>query len=571
MVRRSVLLAALAMAACTKRGPKAQPASPPAAQGAVATQPDAAWPVLSTDFAAVIPADTPFVLSQDEPLPAHVVARLDPVLAPLVSAFELGVGEAHAESSEEVRGGVEAVFGGPPTLAGLKEIGIDLNPRFVVYGLGLAPVLRIRLRDVDAFVRALSKAETVVGAKRDTKYFHGHAYFSSRTEDGSLRVVTIAGADLIVALLPPGEIQRDLLPLVFGQRLPERSLADTGGLAVMRKRHGLDRSASGYVDLQVLVSTFVGRGSPLNLRIARAFGAVGSNPDPVCTDELLRLVGGTPRLVAGFEHAANEEIVFSTTLEMTDPLARRLATFPAAIPVATPPRGNALASFGVGLDLGAVLSAARVFGDVVADEPFRCEDFTFLNGVASGVEMAVNIMPGAIFDVSGLAWSIHDLDPSDDNRVDGVVVVDVGDPPAVLAAAAATWPGFRPERLRRRRPVPLRKLFDADAPDLGVLEPSWVGMGAHSIALSLGKSGKRAVSAAVDRRRPNDGTLMFGSMDFAEWIARNPDRVERLLRLEGRLAKQAADGMLALLSRLVLRLKATEQGLGLELDLQQPR
>ena len=59
------------------------------------------WPIQSTEFLELIPADTPYVLAQSEPIPADVVAKLDPFLDPIIAMIDKALAEEHAKAKPE--------------------------------------------------------------------------------------------------------------------------------------------------------------------------------------------------------------------------------------------------------------------------------------------------------------------------------------------------------------------------------------------------------------------------------------------------------------------------------------
>lgn len=563
-----LLAACLVLGACSKRGAAVvNPTSgDSAAQPLVAQHDGSVWPTVTTDFLALVPADTPFVLAHQEALPDATVDRLAPVFAPFGALLDLGLASSfEEEDSSKGKQVVEAFFGGPPTLAAFAGVGLEFNPRFIAYGLGVAPVLRVRLADPDLFVAGVRRVEGKVEGKPKTRTFHGQTYLASTAEDGELRVAALVGSDLVMAVLPAGEIQGELLPLVFGQRLPEQSLASTGRLTEIRSRHKLRRSVSGYFDLSLFMAAYLGRGTPFNSRVATAFNIVDTSESQVCVDELLSVFTTFPRLVVGFQDASPSTIIWSMTLELSPTFAKRLAKFPDAIPDIPPPPGGAVASLGVGLDLKAVGVAARQYAESLRRDPFRCPHFEGFNALADSSIELLQTVPPALLSVSGASMSFHDLA---DGSVDGVLLVDLDDPKAGLAAIKATTPGFHPERLRKRRPVRLHSLLDFGLDTSSELfTDSWLARGDHSLGLTFGAARRSDLMAGLDQRRAADGSLMVASAELGDWIARNRDPVQRLLRLEGRLGREIASAVFNLLSHVELRLTATAQGLGLHLDL----
>lgn len=563
-VGRQVLLAAvLGAGGCGK--PASTSSQPPGGVvggivGSVSNEP---WPILSTDLLALVPADTPYVFAAEEPLPQEAIERLDPVLAPLVQLAELAFAEAYDDAEPDFKRALDAVFGGKPTLDRAKAIGLDFNPRFVFYGIGMAPVLRIRLRDREAFVAALRRGAEVDGRVGAVPDFHGQSYIADVDEEsGTETIAAVVGPDLVLTWLPEGGPREELLALAFGQRLPERSLAQSGALDEVRRRHGLTHSAGGYFDWEQLAAGALGYASPLQTRVAAAY--VGAPPDdPVCKAEMLRLLSYAPRLVTGWT-AGNATLSWATTVELEPSVAKRVAKLPDAIPQIAVPEGGALGTFGMGLNLEALVELVRAYADELKRQPFQCELFTELNDT-SALTSAFDELPPQLMKLSGFSVSVHDFVFEPEKRIDMVMVADLDDPKGALEALAKKSPELRPDKLRLRKPVRLNKVFDKDS----VPQDVWVAMGKHSIGVTIGNVGRRPLLSSLDRRRPADGTIMLWSFDTAEWIARDPNRVEKLYRLEGQLGMEFIAGFVELMSAAEMRLEATELGLRLAVDVRE--
>jgi hypothetical protein len=580
----------LQLALCTVVGlagcPKASPA--PAAPATDVTEPTVPasvtqetdgepWPIASTEFLELIPADTPYVFAQSEPIPAEVVRRVQPLLAPLVAAADEGLADATKKAKPEEARVLQELFGGTPTIAGLEKIGIDLNPRFVVYGLGVAPVFRVRLRDAAALSSALDRLEALSDKPSKTAAFHGQRYRYSESADGSLTVFAILGPDFVVAGLPPGaEIQRELLPLAFGQKLPATAMATSNTLAQVKTEHGLGPHLGGYVDIQAIWSAMVGQGSGLHRRVAAAFPSFAKPRSPECIVDGMRLAQLFPRLVFGYDELSGKRIVASSVLEMPPEITRHTKPIPGPIPgLAAKPGAGTLATLGVGIDMRAVEAAAKAYAAAVREHPFRCAEFTGFNELAETVATAPAVVPKPLFGLTGLGVQLDDVvDPgAEAPRLDGVVVVGIDDPKGALDALAKLVPNVALDKLRKpRTPVQLMSLMPAgggSAP--ATISESWIAYGKRSIGMSFGKAGKRDLLRALDRQRKGEHALAVWSVDLGTWVERNPERLGELQKLDSGNARKLAQELLTLLGRAAFSLRLTERGVETEVAIDLPK
>ena len=383
----SILLSAVMVAGC-----KAQPAAPvtpdvaptkPEVERVAEAQPkhdwSEPWPVKSTEFADLVPASTPYVLVNDKPLPPKAVKALEPFTKPLVRVIERAMAE---EGSNPAGQKLVEELGGKLNTASLARIGVDANPRFIIYGIGVAPVLRFRLAD-PAKVQELEKRLREVPGGREVKQhdFHGQRFDVVNEDDGTWTIAAYSGQDLVVAIVPQGALD-DVLPLVFGQRLPEEKLYETGWLEEAKRDFGLTPHYLLMVDVEKVVATMMGQVGGLELDVATAMKAVSDDIDPVCAAEALRLASLSPRAFMGFRSFRGSRIRYTLAMELEPEVGKVVARIPSTIP-GVPRKPSAAERFavGLGIDFDAVAAALTEAGTRVGNNPFRCDDFIELNKI----------------------------------------------------------------------------------------------------------------------------------------------------------------------------------------------
>lgn len=569
------LVAAVAIGGCHKSSPTATPpadaGSSPTTPVSVTDEPEGEpWPIKSTEFLELVPADTPYVLAQTEPIPQDVVQRLEPVLAPLVEAMDGGMAEFTKEARPDEQRVLQELFGGTPTVRGLEKIGIDLNPRFVVYGLGVAPVLRIRMLDAATFERAMDRVEAIADKPMRVAVFHGQRYRYSKSDDGSLTVFAIVGPDVVVGVFPPGEVQRELLPLAFGQKLPDKALAADDELARVRNEHRLGPNFTGYVDIVAVTASIIGQAHGLNGRVAAAYPSLGSPRSPECVADGLRLANAMPRFVFGYDELSAKRIVASGVLEMSPDVARHMATLPGPIPGLTQKADeNAVVSFGVGVDMRALETVAKAYAAAVRDQPFRCPELASFNQLADTIAMAPALIPKQALDITGLSIVLHDFDPTPgDPAFHGFAVVGVRDPKNALTALAPLLPNMRMDKLGRRGvPVRTTDLVQRDGPPPRTFAEAWFAYGKESLAMSFGNTTKRELLRTLDRKRKDDRAIMLWGFDFVSWLRRHPEALAELGTLDAD-ARKFAEALLAAFGWTEVVVRATDRGLETEASIE---
>ncbi len=348
------------------------------------------------------------------------------------------------------------------TMESARRVGIELNTTFVVYGLGLAPVARIRLGDTARFLNAIEQLEKAAKKPSRTANFHGQKYWYWSGEDGNLVVLAVVGPDLVIAYLPAGSIQRELLPLVFGQRVPEQSLATTRRLDALRSAHGLTRHLLSVVDIEVVARTVLGRSPPgLEQQVAEAMGVVRPQ-SPECTEDFMRLAHAFPRVVVGFESLSATRVVISAALVTHPAIGEALAGIAGPIPgLKADSRQEGLMSAGVGIDVGGVRAAVHQFATAMERDPFSCEELRFISDGGPKLAAALTMLPPAVDHINGASMVFDTITQrAGRTELDGFALVGTDDPRAVIDALAALAPDVRLDRLTRpKQPVPAMELF----------------------------------------------------------------------------------------------------------------
>ncbi|HKE13877.1 MAG TPA: hypothetical protein VKB80_03355, partial [Kofleriaceae bacterium] len=321
------ILLSLAAACSSSPAPQAQPtqagqAAPPGARLSSPQSPSgrAAAALPRPDFLRLIPADTPYLFAALAPVPAGYAAR---EYVSRLAAYEKvlpAVERLRRQRPAEMKRfpflvrlqlALLAELGGKATPEKLAAIGLDPATTGALYGLGMNPVVRIRLSNPARFAAALDHmAPRLQPVERAA--LGGQRYYVARDEAMSW-IAAVAGRDLVVALIPPA--QRTLwLPLVFGQRAPQRSLAGGGELDQLAADYGLSPAGIGYAD------------------VAGMAAALGATMPAPCRAELVQLATAIPRVAVGLTSASGDEVRARSAVEMRADLAVALTALRGEVP-----------------------------------------------------------------------------------------------------------------------------------------------------------------------------------------------------------------------------------------------
>jgi hypothetical protein len=554
------ILLSLAAGCSSPPAPQAQPSQPsPATPAPPSPSPARAARVTTAlprpDFLRLIPADTPYLFAALAPVPAAYAAR---EYVSRLAAYERvlpSVERLRRQRPKEMKRfpflvrlqlALLAELGGTASPDKLAAIGLDPATTGALYGLGMNPVVRIRLSDPARFAAALDHmAPRLQPVERAT--LGAQRYYVARDEV-VVWIVAVAGHDLVVALIPPA--QRALwLPLVLGQRAPQQSLAGGGKLDQLAAEYGLSAAGIGYADVTGM---------------ATALGA--SLPAP-CRDELAQLAAAIPRVAVGLTSASGEEMRARSAVEMRADLAVALTALRGEVPGAAPPGGAPPAlELSAGVDVTALVGwLGRSLGRVTA-RPFRCPSLAWVNDLARTQGSTLRQAGSALAGVRGASLSVRDIEGLASGSADIFILFGSDRPAEVLA------------RLTRALGVPAPSISPGDPPvELasalgGSFGKVHVALAARALGLSFGSEGSEL--ASVLSVRAVDDPPLFGLRIDPQALAPvlhlgAGSGDPRIAALDPELARNLADigeRSVERYDQLNITVRATPRGLDVELD-----
>jgi len=471
MLRPGVVLCAVVAAAC----------------GGAASRPTS---LTGADILRVVPADTPYVYAALEPLPA---AYVDQAMRDGRPELERRAKDLDAVARDSRAGALartlvrELLSHDSP--AGLAEIGVATGRgAWVVYGIGLAPALRVELSAPDRMAAFLDGVVAKSGVSVATEMSGNHRYRVLRDAASGLALAWAIDGGALVATVASSAKLAEVLPQLFADRLPARSLADTDAVRALARAYG-------FKSLQVLA-----------IDLPRLVGALADAipADAACRGELAAIAGEAPRIVAGFEELSPAHDRVRVTVELSLRLCKLLAGLRAPAAGVGLPLGSALARIGLAGDVKAAADVARLWAAAVRANPYRCPFLSGLNRDAGDLwgELAAPL-PEWLAPLRGASAVIYDADFT---NVRGYVLVTAADPLQVVGTLIAMIPSLRGASLPPDgTPVPLPASLGPI--DHVAVKGNVVGVSAGGSEGDLG----RAIAAPV----PPDPPLFHLAVDGA--------------------------------------------------------
>ncbi|MBT8495527.1 MAG: hypothetical protein KJO07_20935, partial [Deltaproteobacteria bacterium] len=432
---------------------------------------------------SLVPATTPYIYAQLDSLPKEYIERTflaqarayQRVIDELAKIDDKDELYAEMELSTRLALALVDELDGKLSRAGLAEIGIDLEARFVLYGQGIYPVLRLELGSGEKLQAAIERMLVRMDVKvprlshRDTEMWHAGAELAPSGVDA---VVVVEGNQLIAALTPIGDAQPAFLDQLLADEAPGKSLAETGTLARLAGRYGFSVGTIGFIDLE---------------RSAELFGAVFPGAEPACAAEMVELVSPTPRWVFGTREMSAERItarvVMETRRDVRDALERSRATVPslsAGLSKRFP------LAIGGGLDLQAFADFLTPTLRKLSSRRLQCSALSWVTDMAAELERSTVELarsPWKQFIGGHLLVSNVDLRNPDGPKADALAILASRDPQALLRALAESLPGLKGKSLASGQ-APIEVALPGIASSLGSV---FVAVGPRAVGLAIGK------------------------------------------------------------------------------------
>jgi hypothetical protein len=462
-----------------------------------------------------IPADSPYVLVNPEPIDDELLAKMTGDAFQYSAGYESAMRDAlkrdadaypedsaereQAERAADVMASMLRLI----SLDGMRDAGFDINGSVAVYGHGLLPVVRAELLDGDAFEAAVSAIEQDADHELDTAELDGVRY--RFLEDDGTRIMFGAFGDYVVLSVAPSSFTDAELRQLVGLDLPKTSLAASGKLGQIAGEYGYTSHYIGFVDTQRIAATLVEGGGELDAALFMNVDFDRSSLSEVCREEIREFAGIAPRMVFGYRKIAKDGIDGGMTIELREDIAAGLMTLPAIVPGLGIDPG-AFFSLGVGIDLMAARKFYEARLDAMAKDPYACEYFAELEAnAARGREALAQPVPPVVYGFRGVVAVFDDFDLSalQSDRMteqDAGLLVAIEDAPGLVLTASM----FSPE-LAALDIQPDGQPVELDLPVMTSRgDPPYLAMTDDSLVLATGTdSGRRIEQMLVaDSKEP---------------------------------------------------------------------
>lgn len=468
---------------------------------------------------AFVPADTPYVFANLEPMPQPVVdqwSQLTREAWPIsLNMYRRILDKAQADAPDSVSLKTAHALldevSAQVSAGNFEALGIKSSTHMAIYGIGVLPVVRLELADPAKLRAAIARVEAKAGAKLPTAKLGELEYWTlTLNESGAAPATDKTGAAKIpsplekvqlllgivdqqlVVSFAPATASEGLRKQLFGLTRPAKPL-DPASLTALNKRYGYLPYSSGYVDFLRLVDFLGDESDPVRRELAAALGEMPA-VDATCKAEVRSIVAKFPRFVAGYTELEPKRMTLHAQLELEPALAKEFAASLVAAP-GTGAAAEGLTDFALALPVLKQKSFWLRQAKAVVDKPYACTDLAGLNDSFAKFKQSLDTtIPPPASDLAGLRLQLGKLDfaaGKDKPEFAGKLVVALNNPAGAVAMAQLVLPSLKDLKLSADgKPVAL----PADVAPAS-LPPLFLAMDNNALALSAGAGEEAGLGA----------------------------------------------------------------------------
>ncbi|HEY4058208.1 MAG TPA: hypothetical protein VGM39_16460 [Kofleriaceae bacterium] len=336
-----------------------------------------------------VPADTPYLIAQLAPMSQEfrdrMFAQAD---AKIEEAMKLMATLPADFDRSSLPAWIRVAFAWMDELKGKdmkhwsREMGLDANQAFALYGLGVWPVARIGVNDAAKLQGTLERILAKANVATQQKELRGKKYWVFPIQQFSV-VMAVLDKEMVASIVPTTALDA-ALPKVLGLEKPAHSLGETDTLSASLAHYKLLPQAVFLVDVRGLAARFTkaDAANPLEAPLSAATGPVTQ----ACRDDIGRFVDVVPRVFGGYHRLDAKLMDFSLVAEMPPALVKRLGRLSVPVPGVNPGlNGHPVFAFGWAMKSDELISLAKEVVKSVRDRPMRCDWFDGLNEAAENL------------------------------------------------------------------------------------------------------------------------------------------------------------------------------------------
>ena len=517
---------------------------------------------------AFVPADTPYVYANLEPLPPAVIEqwskRMQEYWPSLFGMYDDLLQKAATEKTDapaqrwiKIARTLLDELKTHDSWDKLRQIGLKPDGHIAVYAIGTVPVLRMELGDPAAFRAEIAAIEHKTGETLTVAKTGAQDYWQLGN-DKLAAIVAIQGMHLVVTMAPPGASDA-LKQILLGITRPAQNLAAAGTLQVLAKQYSYSPFGEGYVDFVRLTERFTSAPTGSDAEFAKALGLPENTTDATCRAEYLAIAHKFPRFVMGAEELNAQRMRVGAQLEIESGLAQQFAAAIGAAP------GTGAPSAGI-LDVSIALPVLKLKdfwlkqAQSVSAKPYACASLAKLNDgfreSAAKIDMTV---PPPFSDAVGVRATLDNFSLDTTGKtpdVAGKLLFASNNPQAALAMAQLAVPGLTKLKIAadgKAVALPPGILPTTSAP------PLFVAMSDKAIAIAAGAGQATTLESYLGTPAASEAVFlrMYFSGKLYALMAQSFDKLEAMMPADQHARYEQQKKMFALYERALRSMEMT--------------
>ena len=446
--------------------------------------------VAEFNLLAMVPADTPYVAASSREMPLGLSEKVlmasglginDGSLRKELASMDADASDTE-KSMNKLLDALLAELEGKMNAKGLESLGLPINGRSLIYGLGILPVAWAEILDAQKVEAFLSRVEERSGMKAD-KATRGDISYRRFVMDDLVGILAVNKDHLIMAVLPV-KSEAEMLPMVFGETKPAESLANGKFKDFTTQREFLGYG-DGYVDLVRFAEMALGESQGINADVLNALGVSPSDLSPACRTFVKTTIQSVPLISFGFTDVTDSRYAVKATVETSPGVAAWLQKMASPVPGVGVDDGGLL-SFGAGFNLPQIRDGVKAMLRNFAETGKGCElvDEEGLTQAMQGIDMMLNPMLAGI---KGFNLTVNDVevDPQtmSPKSVDAQLLLAAADPKGMFGMLGM----FNPQLAQLDIPTdgtPVKVPLETMSP---MAPPTYAAIKGETLALKVGE------------------------------------------------------------------------------------
>ena len=409
------------------------------------------------DLLTYIPADAPFAIASLQPAPKAVVEQTMAASAGIVEAYRQGfldvrkkIAAQDGDNPETQRAlamfdALEQEFAGKTPQQIAEHLGLSLQSRSAFYGLGLLPVLRIQLGDMEKMRGFVERMQALAGSELVERPVGDEHYWTLPQPDLKVQpALALIDGQLILTALP-ADADDATARRILGIDRPARSMADDNRLQRLADEMHYTPYAVGFVDSLALIDAFTRDDDAVKASFLKALEVEAPELDATCLAEARRIAGAWPRISLGLTQFDLQGSSALTVVHTDPAIAAELKKLRAPMPGGPGREAGTVFDFGLSLALNQLPAVVTALANQISAQPFACEAFAGLNTSAEQAKLGINqpmlFAAAPVFSGLRVAIDAFELDPATmQPTMTGTTLIASDHPDSLIGMARSAIP-----------------------------------------------------------------------------------------------------------------------------------